>query len=202
MSPVAPAPGPPPGARTGLVWGCLGLAVVLILTAVWALGGFRLRHDRFVTVPAGTTITAGPYELTFTSATSQYRTTSNDYEVVALGTGRTTKDSTIAAPTGDSGFIYAQNPTTKQGQTVRSFNYGDATDPIFKAQSFTPGLAPIRFSASFIFTAPPSDRLVLAVFDQEFADKFVFGDDDPTWNTVRTGHQSTLAVKRLPDRPY
>jgi hypothetical protein len=203
-------PGSPPAAatdqlasrRTGLIWGSLALGLVLLLTVVWALGGFEHRGDRIVPVTVGTTLEVGPYELTFTSATAQRVTAADNYEVVVQGTGRTTKDETIAPTTGDSGFIVAKNPANSEIQTVESFHYGDGTDVTLRAKSFTPGLEPIRFTATFDYTQPVRDSLLLVVFDQDFFDNNIFSDDEPTWNRVDTGYSMKLPVQVLPERDY
>lgn len=203
-------PGSPPAAatdqlasrRTGLIWGSLALGVVLILTVVWAVGGFEYRGDRVTKVAAGTTLEVGPYALTFTSATVQRKTSDNTYEVVVTGTGRTTSAKTIAPPTGTSGFISSKSPVTGEIQNVESFRYGDSTEIILRARAFTPGLDPVTFTTTFEYKKPISDQLLLVVFDLEFFDNYIFSDDEPTWNRVNTGHSMVLPLQVLPERKY
>lgn len=185
-----------------MVWGSLALAVLLLLGVVWALGGFRSRQDLFTATTPGTTFTSGPYELSFSSATVQYSSGRKTYAVIAIGTGRTTGDETISPATGSDAFAFAQDLTSREVQPVDAYSYGDSTDIILRAHGFTPGLVPVRFTAKFEFTAQPGDTLRLVVFDQEFGDKSVFGDQDPAWNPVTTGHDLRLPLQRLPDRKY
>lgn len=185
-----------------MIWALIALGLVLVLTAVWALGGFAVRGDQIARVDAGTTLVVGPYELTFSSASVQHLPSEEKYEVVVAGTGRTTKDKTISPPTGEASFVYTKNPANQETQTVQSFDYGDSTDVILQPDSFTPGLDKIAFSATFDYAQPVSGELTLIVFDQEFSDNYIFSDDEPTWNRIDSGYAMTLPVRTLPDRTY
>ncbi len=188
--------------RTPLIWGSLVLAAVLLVVVVHALGGFRQRQDQLTPTAVGQTFTAGPYELTLTEATVQYSTDNKIYEVVAIGTARTTADQTMSAAVAGGSFTYAQNLLTRDVQPVDSYSYGDSTDISLRARGLTPGLPPVRLTAEFEFAAKPGDTLRLVVFDQEFSDASIFGDQDPTWNPVSTGHDVRLPLTALPDRKY
>ncbi len=188
--------------RTPVIWGSIGLVLVLVVVLVWAFDGFDQRMDRLVKVPPGTLISTGPYELTLTEATVQHVAEKNIDEIVLVGTGRTTGDTTIAPPAQQQSFVKAQDPATKEVQSVNSYRYGDGDDIILKHEAFIPGLAPIPFTATFRFDAAVGDSIRVVVFDQEFSDKSPFGNQDPTWNRTADGHDLTLSVKRLPERTY
>ncbi len=181
----------------------MALGLVLLVVAVWALGGFAYRGgDRIARVDPGTTLEVGPYELSFTSATVQHQLSPEKYVVVVTATGRTTKDKTISPTTGESGFLYSKNPTGGEIQTVKSFTFGESTDIILSAHDFTPGLDKIAFTATFDYAQPVAGKLLLVVFDQEFSDIHLFSDDEPTWNRIDTGYSLMLPVQTLPDRKY
>lgn len=189
--------------RPALIWGAIGLALVLIVAAVWGLGGFRYRQDLFTPVEPGAVFTVGPYELAFTEATVQYLTEKRVYEVRAVGTGRTTGEVSIAPSSlAGSSFSYAQDPVSREIHPVETYRYGTGDEIFLRPKAFVPGLAPIPFTAQFEFTGPVSERIRLVLFDQEFSDRSVFGDQDPTWNNRNTGYDLALTVKRLPDSKY
>jgi hypothetical protein len=55
------------------LYGCILLALVLLVVAIWGFGGFKKRTDLLKTTPPGTLITSGPYEFRFTEATAQHK---------------------------------------------------------------------------------------------------------------------------------
>ena len=58
-------------ARTWWWFGSIGAAIALVIGLVWVAGGFEPRTDVRTEVAPGTTISTGPYELTFDRATVQ-----------------------------------------------------------------------------------------------------------------------------------
>lgn len=188
--------------RTPLILGSIALALALVVTVVWGLGGFGYRQDRFTRIAPGTTWTTGPYEFTFTEATVQHVLKKDTYDVIAVGTGRTTGDESITLSSGQGSVVAAQDVSTREVQFADDFRYGSSNEIVLRANSFTPGLAPIPFSATFTFTKAPADTLRLVVFDLEFTDNSVFGDQDPSWNAADTGRDLRLPIRQLPDRDY
>lgn len=206
---MAPDTDPPAGAdhgrlpRPALIWGAIGLALVLVVVAVWGLGGFRYRKDLFTPVDPGAVFTVGPYELSFTEATVQYVLEDKVYEVRAVGTGRTTGEVSIAPSSLEgSSFSYAQDPVSREIHPVDRYVYGTGDEILLRPKAFVPGLGPIPFAAQFEFTGQPGEQIRLVLFDQEFTDESVFGNQDPTWNNRNTGYDLAIPLKRLPDRKY
>lgn len=191
------------GPRAALVWGAIGLALVLVVVAVWGLGGFDRRQDLFIPVEPGQVVTVGPYELAFTEATVQYVLEDKVYEVQAVGTGRTTGEESIAPSSlAGSSFSYAQDPISREIQRVDRYRFGPGEEITLRPKAFVPGLGPIPFVAQFKFTARPGERIRLVLFNQEFSDKSVFGNQDPIWNNTNSGYDLALPLTRLPDRKY
>ncbi len=197
--------GAPTTRRRALLW---VMAVVGLLTvtvaALAATGGFRERADLPTPVAPGTTLSTGPYELTFIAATAQRRKDFGDspyWEVRVTGTGRTTGEETIAPSLG------VRNPMF----LARAGAGGEVHDPeglrwgteerISDGDGFTPGLPPVPFSVEFTFpeASPPTPTLRFAVFEQEFRDISLLGNQDPTWTNGKRFWVSDLPVRRLPD---
>lgn len=84
---------------SGLLYGSILLALVLLVVAIWGFGGFKRRTDILKTTPPGALFITGPYEFRFIEATAQHWT---DYDgtvywkVVMVGEGRTTGQESIS----------------------------------------------------------------------------------------------------------
>lgn len=186
--------------RGRLVTAVVAGALVLVVAVVALLGGFRQRTDLLTRVPAGSSITTGPYEVTFSKATVQHRTDADEWEVVASGTARTTGTTSIDPPSGDSGFLFARGAG---GGEVRSSERLTLGDPVgFESQdTLTPGLPPVPWSVTFRYAADPGGELLLAVYDQEYRTAYLFGDEK-SWVTTNRASTTVLPLERLPDTTY
>ena len=75
------------------LFGCILIALALLVGWDARTGGFKKRTDLLKTTPPGTLITSGPYEFRFTEATAQHKKDFGGapyWEVVIIGEGRTT----------------------------------------------------------------------------------------------------------------
>lgn len=186
--------------RGRLVTAVVAGVVVLALGVVTLLGGFRQRTDLLTRVPAGSTITTGPYAVTFAKATVQRRTDPDEWDVVVSGSARTTGTTSIAPPSGDSGFLFARSAAGGEVVSSRSIALGDAA--AFESQeTLTPGLPPVRWSVTFRYVADPREQLLLAVYDQEYRTAYLFGDEK-SWVTTNHASTTVLPLERLPDTTY
>lgn len=199
---TAPATATAPLPRSRFVWVGIAALLVVVVLAVWGLGGFEQRQDRFTRVPAGTALTVGPFELSFAAATVQYVEDKKIYEVVVTGSGRTSEDTTVAPDTGDRGFAYAQDPISRDVQAVDRYDFGESGNIFLTPRAFTPGLASVPIRARFTFGSIGGDSIRLVLFDQEFSNVNVFGEGDPTWHNDRNGHDLVLPLRSLPPRKY
>ncbi|SDT42657.1 hypothetical protein SAMN04488543_4324 [Friedmanniella luteola] len=196
-TPVRGRPLPP-----GAAWGLVAAALAGLLVLTWALGGFERRTDLLRATPVGTLVSTGPYELRFTGATAQQRTTYDDrvvWRVTAVGEGRTTGDVTIAPDhSGDDGMFVAKDVASGEVRTpeTQSFRPGG----FVSSEAFTPGLPlqPFRVEFEFPRTYQPGDTLSFVVFDLEFRDSSLLGDQEPQWRNADAGSRFELPVEVLP----
>ena len=175
-------------------------SLVVLVGVVALLGGFERRTDLLTPVAVGTVISTGPYEVTLASATVQHRTTSDEWVVVASGTARTTGDTSIDPPTGDSGFVYARSTTTREVQASSSIGLGDPDDATGQS-TLTPGLPAVPWTVSFRFAAAPGDDLFLAVFQQEYTAPYLFSNEE-AWRATSKASTFTLPLQKLADTEY
>ena len=192
-------------ARTWWWFGSIGAATALVIGLVWVAGGFEPRTDVRTEVTPGTTISTGPYELTFDRATVQKTRHFSEkrlvWEVVVHGSGRTTGDQAIA-PSSLNWFTTARDPgsgtvlqPTMQG--FRSVEQG-ASGGAF----FTPGLGPIPYRLTFQFSGdlPMPSSIDLAVWELELRDRSLLQTGELDW--ARTNHVSVypaMPLQQLPD---
>lgn len=187
----------PPGAAWGLVAG----ALVALVTLTWALGGFERRTDLIRTRPVGSLVSTGPYELRFGNATAQQRTTYDDrvvWRVTAVGEGRTTGDVTIAPDyLGDDGMFVAKDAASGVVSTPESQSF--RTGGFVNGAAFTPGLPlqPFRVQFEFPRTYQPGATVSFVVFDLEFRDSSLLGDQDPQWRNADEASRFELPVDVL-----
>ena len=132
------------------------VALIVLIAAVAALGGFRERTDRLTRIAVGATMSTGPFDYTFTRATAQQRDDLGKtiFQVDVYGT--------------------AQN-TTKEGRgpSVNQFAARDLVDPqVVDAEathlgtstdytvglSLNPGLPPTPFRVEFQFPRTGTHR--------------------------------------------
>ena len=205
VDPTWSPPTVPPQRRRwspGATWGLLALALAALLALVWALGGFERRTDLLRPTEVGTLISTGPYEFRFTGATAQQRTTYDDkvvWRLTAVGEGRTTGDVTIAPSyLGDGGMFVAKDPvggtiSTPESQSFRPGGF-------VSGSAFTPGLPlqPFRVEFEFPRTYQPGPALSFLVFDLEFRDNSLLGDQEPQWRNADEASRFELPVEVLP----
>jgi hypothetical protein len=200
--PVGHEPRTRPVLRAGLVYACVALALALLVTAVWGLGGFRKRTDLLIRTEPGTKISTGPYELAFTHATAQrktaFGTNAISWEVKAVGTGRTTGSSSIAPTTSDDGMFASRDPGSGEIEVADGFTMGSegSTD----RRTFTPGAPPVDFLVTFTYKASyaPGPTLRFLVSTLEFTDTSLVGDGKKTWNNATYSYELFLPVRVLP----
>ncbi len=182
-------------------WGVLALALVALVGLTGVLGGFGRRSDLLRPTPVGTVVATGPYELRFTHATAQQRTTYDDrvvWRVTAVGEGRTTGDVTIAPDLGDDGMFVARDPASGEVRTPESQSFRPAG--FVSSSAFTPGLPlqPFRVELEFPGTYNADRTLTFVVFDLEFRDSSLLGDQEPQWRNADAGSRFELPVQVLP----
>ncbi len=207
-NPEWPAPTRPEGRSRRrlpgwLFYGVLGLAVVVLVSAVWGFGGLRRRTDLFTQTAPGTLISTGPYELTFTEATAQRSVDSDthkvSWEIEAIGTGRTTGDVSLAPDVYDNGMFVTKDPTSAEVQESSGFTMGE--DGKTDRRTFTPGAPPIRYVVSFDYSSfyTPGPVIRLVVFTQKYSDTSLVGDGEKTWHNGLYAFELNLPVRVLPD---
>lgn len=195
-----------PGRRSWLISSAVVLSVVAVLVAVWALAGFHKRTDLLQLTAAGTRISAGPYEFTFTGATAQKKTGFDDvpyWEVTAIGTGRTTGNISIAPEYDDTGTFVSQDVRSGEIQVPESVRYG-STGSFTEGSQFTPGLPPVAIQVAFKYAKSyvPDVTLRFVVFDLEFTDSSLLGDQGETWHKTNQGFDYRLPLRLLPEAPH
>jgi hypothetical protein len=200
--PVPREPRTRPVPRAGLVYACVGLALVLLVAAVWGFGGFRKRTDLLIPTAPGTTISTGPYELAFTRVTAQRTTESGtnavSWSVKVVGTGRTTGARSIAPEISDDGMFASKDPGSGEievatGQDIGNGGTNDRT-------TFTPGAPPLDYAVTFTYAASyaPGPTLRFLVSTLEFTDTSLVGDGKKTWNNTSYAYEMFLPVQVLP----
>ena len=179
-----------------------GVAVALVVGLVWALGGFDYRDDLATTIRPGQRFTNGPYEFSFASATVQKTKNYKDeqqWEVVVIGTGRTTMDESIR-PANDLFVVKDARSGAYQEETQRQlFGLGESSGT---GSLFTPGLAPIRYQLVFEFPVSafePESTLILVAWELEWRDTSLLKVGDYRWAATHDYYRMDLPLKRLPD---
>ena len=175
-------------------------ALVVVVSVVAVLGGFRARTDELTPVAAGTVIATGPYEVTLDKATVQHKTSSDEWDVVASGTARTTGATSIDPGTGDTGFVFARPAAGGQVQPSDTIRLGGSS-AVEHLDHLTPGLPPVPWAVSFRFSSEPVGPVLVAVFDQEYTTPYLFSDE-LGWRPTRSASTMTLPVERLADETY
>lgn len=201
----------PPGRRrssgrrvpAAVVYGAVLLALVLIVVAIWGLGGLRQRTDVFRNVPVGSLVSTGPYVLSFTEATAQLTTDFDDtsyWKVTVIGSGRSTATKTMA-PTwsGDESMFLAKDDASQELELPTSTSFG-GVDALLDRDAFTPGLAPILYAVTFKFheSYRPGATLRFVAYDLDFYDNSLLGDGDKAWHNDNSGSRMFLPVRVLP----
>ena len=175
-------------------------ALAVLVAVVALLGGFGERKDLLTPVAPGSLIVTGPYEVTFDKAGVRHKTYSDEWEVIASGTVRTTGSTSIRPSTGSSGFVSAQAAAGGEVQRSESVTLG-GTGTTRHLDNLTPGLPPVPWSVSFSFPQEPSGELVLGVYQQEYTTPYLFSDE-LGWRSTRSASTLRLPLERLPDQKY
>jgi len=197
-----------PGRRipAAVVYGTVALSLVLIATAVWGLGGLKLRTDVFRDVPVGSMISTGPYELSFTEVTAQRKVGFDQtryWEVTAVGSGRTTGVSSIAPVwDGEYGMFVAKDAASREVQLPSGAKLGGPAASSDR-RGFTPGLGAIPYAVTFKFSEGyrPGATLRFVVYDLDFYDNSILKDGEKAWHNAAYGSRLLLPVRVLPDAP-
>ncbi len=189
--------------RPWIISSAVVAGVVALVVLVWGLGGFERRTDLLQPTPTGTLITVGPYEFTFVGVTAQKKKDYGDriyWALTAVGTGRTTGDTSIAPDYGESGLFVSKDVKSGEIHVPESVRYGQGASNTDGSQ-FTPGLPPIPIRVEFQYAKSyqPADLLQLAVFQLEFTDNSLLGGQDPVWHKTTHAFDYRLPVKVLPE---
>ena len=182
----------------------LGVGVLtVVLTLIWALGGFRDRTDLRIASLAGAPIATGPYEFAFTRATAQRVKRFGDeftVQVFVYGTGRTTGD-TAESPGTLSPMFWAYDQQSRELHAMEGQRFGPGAT-FGHGSSFTPGLPPQDYVVTFEFTDAyrPGPSITFAVAELEFSDTSLLGTGEQTWNNADRRYVMQLPVTRLADQ--
>jgi hypothetical protein len=182
------------------LYGCILLALVLLVVAIWGFGGFKKRTDLLRTTPPGTLITTGPYEFRFTEATAQHKKNYDGtlyWEVVMIGEGRTTGTESISPNFTGNGTIFASKDDLSQEISVpESVRMGEGHG--FDRHRFTPGLPLSPYSVVFKYkdTYRPGPTIRFAVSDLVYG-KHYLASEEKDWHNGVHGHQFYLPVRVL-----
>lgn len=187
-----------------LVYGLSALALVLLLVAVWGVGGFEKRQDRLRLTPVGTVFTTGPYEYRFTGATAQQVTDYHDqrvWEVTALGLGRTIGDVSLQPDDEFNSIFVSKDDVTQEVATPEGTPFGPP-GPRSQRHEFAPGLPPVEFRVVFHYSERyrPGPTIRFGVADQVFANRYLVGGE-AEWHHARTSRLFLLPVRVLPPAP-
>ena len=186
---------------TSVSSGVIGLALVLVVIAVWALGGFERRTDLLRTIPPGTLFTTGPYELQFTEATAQPKERYDGqrvWEISMIGVGRTTGDISIAPSLSGNGMFVSKDDVTGETPEPERLIFGDVEDRS-QRRSFAPGLPPAPFRVVFEYPENyrPGPTIRFAVSELVYSNRYLVGGEEE-WHNGTYSHHFYLPVRELP----
>jgi hypothetical protein len=182
------------------LYGCILLALVLLVVAIWGFGGFKKRTDLLKTTPPATLITSGPYEFRFTEATAQHKKDfggSPYWEVVMIGEGRTTgTESSSPKYFGDDGMFVSKDDGTQQVVVADSVRMGDGRS--FDRQQFTPGLLLSAYAVVFKYADSyrPGPTIRFAVSELVYGTHYL--SDEEGWHNGTYSYHFYLPVRVLP----
>ena len=210
---IDPSWGPPSGpAASGsksipapLLYGSIVLALVLLVVAIWAFGGFERRTDLLKTTPPGTLITTGPYEFRFTEATAQRKRNFDgtfSWELVMIGEGRTTgKESISPTYIGNSSMFVSKDDASQEVVLPDSARMGHNRG--FDRHRFTPGLPLSAYAVVFKFkdTYRPGPTIRFAVWELEYG-KHYLASEEEGWHNGTYGYQFYLPLRVLPEETF
>lgn len=177
------------------------LAVAVLVGGVWALGGFKVRTDTDERVQPGQTIESGPYEFAFSTATAQKFTDGDgevSWQVVVLGTARTTGDEAISP---SNTMFVAKDPETVEQPDAGDSEAGTGDTGTHPAY-LTPGLPPVPFRVEFPFSEhfKPSGRILFAVYRLEEGNALLLDTGEKAWKNTRYVYRYDIPVTVLPEQ--
>jgi hypothetical protein len=181
--------------------GCILLALVLLVVAIWGFGGFKKRTDLLKATPPGTLITSGPYEFRFTEATAQHKKDfggSPYWEVVMIGEGRTTgTESSSPKYFRDDGMFVSKDDGTQQVVVADSVRMGDGRSS--DRQQFTPGLPLSAYAVVFKYADSyrPGPTIRFAVSELVYGTHYLTSDEEG-WHNGTYSYHFYLPVRVLP----
>lgn len=197
----ATALGPDRNLPPAAVYLALLVALALVASLVWGLGGFERRTDVLRDTAVGTSISTGPYELRFTGATAQQRTRFDDvvtWRVTMTGEGRTTGEESMAPDhLGDFGMFVAKDDASGEVQLPQGQTFGPRQRI---GGAFTPGLPLQPYAVQFDFSAAyrPQDTVTFVVYELEFRDSSLLGNQDEQWRNASGAYRFRLPLEVLP----
>lgn len=183
------------------------LAVVVLIGAVFAFGGFTERDDTITYLKLGTTFTNGAYEFSFSSATVQsapgYAKYKRIQKVMVTGTMRNNSDKSVAP---DDGWFLARGVHDPQVQTADNAVTGK-TGQFNGPDKVTPGLPPVRLTVEFDFPPTFTDTELLFGMRQLTygTHSYLSGNSAgaPYWDAGGNNtYQLHVPMKRLPAAQY
>lgn len=200
VDPTWPEPAGPRVSRRLFVVGIPVLALVVLIGAVWALGGFAERDDRVTDMARGKTFSNGPFEFSFDRATVQEADGYGDYKriqkVVVTGTIRNTGDTAIS-PSGDWFLARARHGTHVEEGKLAGIGDSDLFDA---PDDVTPGLPATKLTVNFEFPPTFDDAtLIFVVGELSYGTHSYFSDDDNQyWDTGGgNAYRMLLPITRL-----
>jgi hypothetical protein len=200
-SPSAPAAPERRAIPAGVFYGCILLVLVLLVIAVWGLGGFKKRTDLLKTTPPGTLFSTGPYEFRFTEATAQHKRKYDgtfSWEIVMIGEGRTTgTESSSPKYVGDSGMFVSKDDVTQQVASPDRVRMGEGDN--FERGQFTPGLPLSPYAVVFKYpdTYRPGPTIRFGVAELVYGRHYL-ASEEKTWHNGTYIYLLHLPVRVLP----
>ena len=195
---AAPARKPIPATA---LYGCILLALVLLVVAIWGFGGFKKRTDLLKTTPPGTLITSGPYEFRFTEATAQHKKDFGGapyWEVVMIGEGRTTgTESSSPKYFGSDSMFVSKDDGTQQVVVSDSVRMGEGHN--FDRAQFTPGLPLSPYAVVFKYpdTYRPGPTIRFGVAELVYGTHYL-ASEEKSWHNGTYIYLLHLPVRVLP----
>ena len=209
---VSPEWAPPTGApgrgsrtRRILAYAGVPLVLALVLGLVHATGGFGRRTDLLTPVAPGTPISTGPYELTFTEATARPQPSTGaaaaDWEVVVIGSARTTRDEAMAPSAFGADSMFAlRDPAGDATANPSGVDIGDLVDGRSSGRTaLTPGLPATAYQVRFTLPAGfrPGATVRLGVAELVYDARYLTTDEE-SWHNGTYGSSVDLPLRVIP----
>ncbi len=167
--------------------------IALLLTAVWAVGGFDARRGRLPLLEAGTTYQTGQLQVTFTYAVAKASSLGKGTSVKVYGTCRNisdtpthvSNDNAYAAKMGGSDDMVLPTLLTFEGPTFNTVT------------KLNPGLDPVLCALTFDYESAikVSDHFILAIYDMDWGDHTVTKSGEESWQVRSTGVRLVIPLR-------